>query len=79
MSNNLVDENNVYLYTYTLIGMVNSVATFFRAFIFAYGGIKACQKIHNNLLTCVINVRIKYLIYIIFFIILFINLFFIII
>lgn len=36
--------------------MVNSVSTFFRAFIFAYGGIKACKKIHDNLLASVMNV-----------------------
>jgi len=52
----LQDENNKYLYTYTLIGMVNSVATFFRAFIFAYGGIKACKIIHDSLLTSIMNV-----------------------
>lgn len=36
--------------------MVNSVATFFRAFIFAYGGIKACEQIHEHLLKSIINV-----------------------
>lgn len=52
-------ENKEYLYTYTIIGMVNSVATFFRAFIFAYGGIKACKKIHNSLLLSIMNVSIN--------------------
>jgi len=54
--NDLQDENNKYLYTYTLIGMINSSATFFRAFIFAYGGIKACKKIHDCLLTSIMSV-----------------------
>lgn len=53
---NVQDKNNTYLFTYSLIGIVNSVATFFRAFIFAYGGIKACKVIHNNLLTSIMNV-----------------------
>jgi len=52
----LQNENNKYLYTYTLIGMINSFATFFRAFIFAYGGIKACKKIHDCLLTSIMSV-----------------------
>lgn len=61
----LQDENSKYLYIYTLIGMVNSVATFFRAFIFAYCGIKACKVIHDCLLTSIMNVCIcKSLIYI---------------
>ncbi|XP_060844608.1 ATP-binding cassette sub-family C member 10 [Rhopalosiphum padi] len=53
----LQNENNKYLYTYTLIGMINSFATFFRAFIFAYGGIKACKKIHDCLLTSIMSVK----------------------
>ncbi|XP_060871850.1 LOW QUALITY PROTEIN: ATP-binding cassette sub-family C member 10-like [Metopolophium dirhodum] len=53
----LQDENNKYLYTYILIGIVNSVATFFKAFIFAYGGIKACKIIHDCLLTSIMNVK----------------------
>lgn len=61
MSKDFQDENNKYLYTYSLIGMVNSVATFFRAFIFAYGGIRACEKIHDSLLMSVMNVCINVL------------------
>lgn len=59
VSKDLHDENNTYLFTYSLIGMVNSVATFFRAFIFAYGGITACEKIHDKLLMSIMNVCIK--------------------
>lgn len=59
MSEDLQDENNTYLYTYSLIGMVNSVSTFFRAFIFAYGGITACKKIHDGLLMSIMNVCIN--------------------
>lgn len=53
------DKNKTYLYIYTLIGMINSVATFFRAFIFAYGGIKACEQIHDHLLKSIMNVCIN--------------------
>ncbi|XP_016655769.1 multidrug resistance-associated protein 7 isoform X4 [Acyrthosiphon pisum] len=56
----LQDENNKYLYVYILIGIVNSVATFFKAFIFAYGGIKACKIIHDCLLTSIMNVKTKF-------------------
>lgn len=56
---NLQDENKTYLFTYSLIGIVNSIATFFRAFIFAYGGIKACTMIHDDLLESILNVCIK--------------------
>ncbi|XP_050424570.1 ATP-binding cassette sub-family C member 10 isoform X2 [Adelges cooleyi] len=59
-SNKEQDDDKKYLYTYTMIGMVNSVATFFRAFIFAYGGIKACIKIHDCLLTSTLGAKISF-------------------
>jgi len=56
---NVQDENKTYLFTYSLIGIVNSIATFFRAFIFAYGGIKACTMIHDKLLASIMYVCIS--------------------
>ncbi|XP_050523511.1 ATP-binding cassette sub-family C member 10 [Daktulosphaira vitifoliae] len=61
-NNQLLDEddNKYYLYIYSVIGAFNSVATFFRAFLFAYGGIKACTKIHDCLLTSTIRAKISF-------------------
>lgn len=39
-----------YLYVFISIGIVNSIITLIRAFLFAYGGIKAAIKIHKILL-----------------------------
>lgn len=39
-----------YLYVFISIGIVNSIITLIRAFLFAYGGIKAAIKIHQILL-----------------------------
>lgn len=46
-----------YLAIYAGIAVVNSVITLFRAFIFAYAGIKAAKYIHTNLLQKVFYVR----------------------
>lgn len=44
-----------YLYIFIGIAILNSVFTLIRAFIFAYGGIKAAVVLHNRLLTTVLK------------------------
>lgn len=46
-----------YLAIYAGIAVVNSMITLFRAFIFAYAGIRAAKYIHTNLLQKVFYVR----------------------
>lgn len=66
LNNNITNDVNngtkpagidFYLSIYAGIAAVNSVITFFRAFIFAYAGIKAAKYIHTNLLQKVFYVR----------------------
>lgn len=45
-----VHTTNYYLSVYTGIAIINSVITLVRAFLFAYGGIKAAKFIHSTLL-----------------------------
>lgn len=54
---NAADATEFYLKIYTFIAVSNSAITFFRAFLFAFAGIKAAKFIHNKLLTCVFYVR----------------------
>lgn len=44
-----------YLYIYIGIAILNSVFTLIRAFIFAYGGVKAAVALHDRLLTAVLK------------------------
>ncbi|KAL0039364.1 hypothetical protein WJX79_004967 [Trebouxia sp. C0005] len=45
---------------YTSLGAANSVFTFVRAFSFAYGGLVAARKLHEQLLTAVISAPAKF-------------------
>lgn len=47
---------NSYLKIYVGFAVMNTVFTFFRAFIFAYGGITAATKFHKLLLKSVMRV-----------------------
>ena len=46
-----------YLSTYGSIAVVNSIFSFLRAFLFAYGGVKAAKVIHQNLLGTIIKAK----------------------
>lgn len=50
-------NSDYYLMVYGIIAAANSVFTLFRAFMFAYGGIKAAKLMHNRLLMAVMEVR----------------------
>lgn len=50
------DPIKYYLATYAIFVGLNSLFTFFRAFLFAYGGITAASKIHKMLLRSIIKV-----------------------
>lgn len=49
-----------YLIIYASIGAANSVLTFFRAFLFAYGGIVAANRLHKKLLKSILNAPLSY-------------------
>lgn len=51
------NPSSFYVLIYAVIALTNSAVTLFRAFIFAYAGIKAAKSIHVNLLQKVIYVR----------------------
>uniref|UniRef100_A0A1B6CRI6 ABC-type xenobiotic transporter n=1 Tax=Clastoptera arizonana TaxID=38151 RepID=A0A1B6CRI6_9HEMI len=46
-----------FLSVYIIIAVTNSLFTLIRAFIFAYGGVKAASKLHMNLLHVIIQAR----------------------
>lgn len=50
-----------YLIIYIVFAALNSLFTLFRAFLFAYGGILAANKIHKLLLKSIIWVRSFYI------------------
>ena len=50
------DNMNFYLGIYGGLAAINSVFAFFRAFLFAYGGLKAAKVIHNDLLKTMLKV-----------------------
>jgi len=52
-----VEEATFYLSIYGMIAGLNSVFTLFRAFLFAYGGVRAAASLHSKLLKCVLRVR----------------------
>ncbi|XP_043269152.1 ATP-binding cassette sub-family C member 10 [Venturia canescens] len=55
----LDDDNGVeyYLKIYALLGLLNSIFTLIRAFMFAYGGIQAAYSMHKQLLKIVMRAR----------------------
>ena len=44
-----------YLMIYGLIAAGNSIITLIRAFLFAYGGLKAAKKIHRQILASILK------------------------
>lgn len=46
-----------YMTIYGILVGVNTIFTLFRAFLFAYGGVRAATKIHKTLLKVIIKVR----------------------
>ncbi|QQP39306.1 ATP-binding cassette sub-family C member 7, partial [Caligus rogercresseyi] len=57
--NNTQDAQH-YIYIYTGLAVFHSIATLFRAFVFAYGGIKAAQVIHELLLGVLLRAKIYF-------------------
>ena len=53
-------DTKFYLAVLLCIAAANSVFTFVRAFSFAYGGLVAARKLHEQLLTAVINAPAKF-------------------
>lgn len=53
-------DTKYYLTVLLCIAAANSVFTFVRAFAFAYGGLVAARKLHDQLLTAVINAPAKF-------------------
>ena len=53
-------DTKYYLTVLLCIAAANSVFTFVRAFSFAYGGLTAARKLHDQLLTAVINAPAKF-------------------
>jgi len=49
-----------YLIIYSLIGAANSILTFVRAFLFAYGGIQAAKVLHERLLKAILRAPIPF-------------------
>lgn len=54
------DNMNFYLGIYGGLAAINSVFAFFRAFLFAYGGLKAAKVIHNDLLKTILKAPINF-------------------
>lgn len=57
---NETDFRNYYLKIYISLGMFNSIVTLFRAFIFAYAGVKAAKLIHELLLNRVFYTKFRF-------------------
>ncbi|XP_063822575.1 ATP-binding cassette sub-family C member 10 [Ostrinia nubilalis] len=53
-------SNNFYLEMYFALAGINLVFTIMRAFLFAYGGVKAAQRIHRMLLKTIIKAKVKF-------------------
>eukprot|EP00735_Rhodelphis_limneticus_P013573 TRINITY_DN740_c0_g1::TRINITY_DN740_c0_g1_i1::g.18463::m.18463 TRINITY_DN740_c0_g1::TRINITY_DN740_c0_g1_i1::g.18463 ORF type:complete len:1057 (-),score=166.15,sp/P32386/YBT1_YEAST/31.97/2e-105,sp/P32386/YBT1_YEAST/44.52/7e-28,sp/P32386/YBT1_YEAST/31.03/5e-06,ABC_membrane/PF00664.18/1.2e-37,ABC_tran/PF00005.22/2.1e-06,ABC_tran/PF00005.22/6e-21,SMC_N/PF02463.14/2.4,SMC_N/PF02463.14/0.14,SMC_N/PF02463.14/0.015,AAA_21/PF13304.1/0.00029,Miro/PF08477.8/0.009,AAA_16/PF13191.1/5.6e+03,AAA_16/PF13191.1/ len=51
------DNTNFYLSVYALLGVLNSLFTLARSFLFAYGGIAAARVIHQHLLDIVLSAK----------------------
>jgi ATP-binding cassette, subfamily C (CFTR/MRP), member 10 len=54
-----LEEATFYLSIYGMIAGLNSVFTLFRAFLFAYGGVRAAASLHSKLLKSVLRVRLS--------------------
>ncbi|CAG9785699.1 unnamed protein product [Diatraea saccharalis] len=52
--------NNFYLEMYFALAGLNLVFTIMRAFLFAYGGVKAATRIHRLLLKSIIKAKVKF-------------------
>ncbi|XP_012990856.2 multidrug resistance-associated protein 7 [Esox lucius] len=59
-SSNMSAEVNFYLTVYGSVAGANTVFTAFRAFLFAYGGIRAASVIHNRLLSTVLKATVTF-------------------
>lgn len=55
---NMSSEVKFYLTVYGSIAGANTVFTAFRAFLFAFGGIRAASVVHNRLLDTVLKVSV---------------------
>ncbi|RVE41407.1 hypothetical protein evm_013944 [Chilo suppressalis] len=55
-----VFTNNFYLEMYFALAGLNLVFTIMRAFLFAYGGVKAATRIHKSLLKSIIKAKVKF-------------------
>lgn len=55
---NVAPNVTFYLTIYIIIASANTIFTLFRAFLFAYGGIQAAKRIHQDLLSVVMWVSI---------------------
>ncbi|XP_041988661.1 ATP-binding cassette sub-family C member 10 [Aricia agestis] len=53
-------SNNYYLEMYFVLALVNVLFTIMRAFLFAYGGVKAADKIHKKLLRVIVKAEVKF-------------------
>lgn len=49
-------SDNYYLLMYFVLAAINLLFTIMRAFLFAYGGVKAAHRIHNSLLKVIVKV-----------------------
>ncbi|KAJ8945829.1 hypothetical protein NQ318_008713 [Aromia moschata] len=58
----VIGDSNMYSYLKIYIGFacVNTVFTLFRAFLFAYGGVKAATKFHKSLLKSVVKSKLTF-------------------
>lgn len=54
---NTTSSVTYYLGIYGSIAVVNSIFSFFRAFLFAYGGVQAARGIHEKLLSVIIKAK----------------------
>ncbi|XP_049867954.1 uncharacterized protein LOC126368123 [Pectinophora gossypiella] len=53
-------SDNFYLEMYFGLAVLNLVFTIMRAFLFAYGGVKAAAKIHRALLKVIVKAKVKF-------------------
>lgn len=49
-----------YLTVYAIIGVANSIITICRAFLFAYGGVRAAKRIHVDLVNTIVKARVMF-------------------
>ena len=56
-SNSTTTQVSYYLGVYVSIAVVNSIFSFFRAFLFAFGGVQAAKVIHDRLLSVILKAK----------------------